>query len=307
MEALPVAKLPEGANWTWEIKLDGWRMEAVKTGGRVTLYSRRGNDFTAQFNHVAQELQYLPDETVIDGEIVGMDEDGRPSFHLLQNRRSEESSIIYYAFDIPVANGNELIERPLSERRAVLRSVLRTEGHVGISQASDRPLAEMLSFTQAHGLEGIIAKRADSSYQPGIRTGAWSKHRFNRSQEFVIGGYVPSHLGIDSLVVGVYRDKKLYYSARVRAGFVPATRRQVFEAIRHLTATKCPFVNLPEKEPGRWGQGLTAEKMKACLWVRPEALAEIAFLEWTDADHLRHTRFIRLRDDKEPRQVVRET
>jgi bifunctional non-homologous end joining protein LigD len=105
----------------------------------------------------------------------------------------------------------------------------------------------MLKFTQTHGLEGIVAKRADSSYQPGLRTGAWSKHRFNNSQEFVIGGYVPTDLGIDSLVVGVYRGKQLYYLVRVRAGFIPTTRRHVFETIKHLTSTKCPFVNLPRK------------------------------------------------------------
>ena len=139
----------------------------------------------------------------------------------------------------------------------------------------------MLKFTQTHGLEGIVAKRADSFYQPGLRTGVWSKYRLNRSQEFVIGGYVPSHLGIDSLVVGVYRDKNLYYTARVRAGFIPSRRRQVFEAIKHLTATKCPFVNLPQKEPGRWGEGLTAEKMTQCVWLKPEAVAEIEFLEWS--------------------------
>jgi DNA ligase D-like protein (predicted ligase) len=307
MECLPVTKLPEGAMWTWEIKLDGWRMEVVKTGGRVTLYSRRGKNFNAQFGYIARELEYLPDETVIDGELVAVDEEGRPSFNLLQNFGSEESGIIYYAFDIPIHNGIDLMRQPLSQRREVLRSVIRAEGHVGISEASDMPLAEMLTFTQTHGLEGIVAKRADSFYQPGLRTGVWSKHRCNRSQEFVIGGYVPSHLGIDSLVVGVYRNKHLYYVARVRAGFIPASRQQVFEAIKHLTATKCPFVNLPQKEPGRWGEGLTAEKMTQCVWLKPEAVAEIEFLEWTGEDHLRHTKFIRQRDDKNPRQVVRET
>lgn len=236
-----------------------------------------------------------------------MDEEGRPSFNLLQNSASAESHIIFYAFDIPIHNGIDLMRQPLSERREVLASVVRAERHVGVSEASNRSLAEMEKFIKSHGLEGIVAKRADSPYQPGLRTGLWCKHRFNLSQEFVVGGYVPSHLGIDSLVVGVYRGKNLYYAARVRAGFVPATRRQVFDAIKHLTTTECPFVNLPEKEVGRWGQGLTAEKMTECIWLGPEAVAEVAFLEWTGADHLRHTKFIRLRDDKDPRQVVRET
>ena len=118
---------------------------------------------------------------------------------------------------------------------------------------------------------------------------------------------MPSHLGLDSIVIGLYREKELHYAARVRAGFVPLTRRQAFEQIKPLVTTKCPFVNLPEKDAGRWGQGLTAEKMKECVWVKPRAVAEIEFLEWTGGDHLRHTKFVGLRDDKDPRSVVRET
>ena len=117
---------------------------------------------------------------------------------------------------------------------------------------------------------------------------------------------MPSHLGVDSVAIGVYRGKELHYTARVHAGLVPLTRRQVFERIRLLEATKCPFVNLPEKTAGRWGHGLTAEKMKECVWVRPITIAEVEFLEWTDASHLRHTKFVSLRDDKDPREIVRE-
>jgi hypothetical protein len=104
--------------------------------------------------------------------------------------------------------------------------------------------------------------------EPGLRTGLWSKHRVNQRGEFVIGGYVPSHLGVDSIVVGFYRGKDLHYAARVRAGFVPLARRQVYEALKGLETPGCPFVNLPEKDAGRWGQGLTAEKMKDCVWVK---------------------------------------
>jgi bifunctional non-homologous end joining protein LigD len=107
--------------------------------------------------------------------------------------------------------------------------------------------------------------------------------------------------------VGFYRGKDLIYAARVRAGLVPATRREVFEKLKHLKTPKCPFVNLPELAAGRWGQGLTAEKMKECVWVRPDLVARIDFLEWTGADHLRHTKFVALRDDKDARKVVRET
>ena len=165
----------------------------------------------------------------------------------------------------------------------------------------------MLQFVKSHGLEGAVAKRSDSVYQPGQRTGLWSKYRVDLRQEFVVGGYVPSNLGVDSLVVGFYRDKDLIYAARVRAGLVPATRREVFERLKHLRTPKCPFVNLPEPVAGRWGQGLTAEKMETCVWVRPEVVAEIQFLEWTGADHLRHTKFVGLKDDKDPAKIVKET
>jgi DNA ligase D-like protein (predicted ligase) len=307
MDCLPVAKLPEGPGWTYEIKLDGYRLEVVRSAGKTTLYSRRQNVFNLKFHYIATALQDLPDGTVIDGELVALGPDGRPDFNLLQNFRSAESRIMYYAFDVLVHEGRRLTELPLAERRVILSSVVEPGEHVALSQVSDRSAKEMLEFAKSHGLEGVVAKRSDSVYQPGQRTGLWSKYRINLGQEFVIGGYVPSHLGVDSLVVGFYRGKDLIYAARVRAGLVPATRRQVFEKIKHLKTPKCPFANLPEATAGRWGQGLTAEKMKECVWVRPEVVARIDFLEWTGADHLRHTKFVALRDDKDPSKVVRET
>jgi ATP-dependent DNA ligase len=164
----------------------------------------------------------------------------------------------------------------------------------------------MLRFVKEQGLEGIIAKRADSVYQPGLRTGLWSKYRINLGQELVVGGYIPSELGVDSLVIGFYRDGELIYAGRVRAGFIPTVRRSVYEQIQHLVMKKCPFKNLPEKGKSRWGEGLNEEKMKECVWIKPKIVAQIEFLEWTGGDHLRHTKFIGLRDDKDPQKVVRE-
>lgn len=160
---------------------------------------------------------------------------------------------------------------------------------------------------KSHGLEGIIAKRTDSVYEPGRRSGLWVKRRNNLSQSFVIAGYVPNRLGVDAIVIGFYRDKQLHYAARVRAGFVPLTRCQVFERVKPQETTKCPFVNLPEKDPGRWGQGQTAEKMKKCVWVQPSIVAEVEFPEWTGASRLRHTKFVGLHDGKDPARIVRET
>jgi bifunctional non-homologous end joining protein LigD len=307
MECLAVEKIPEGDIWTYELKLDGYRLLAAKTAGRVTLYSRRGIDLTKRCPYVSAALASLPDDTVIDGELVALDEDGKPNFNLLQNFRSAESHIIFYAFDILIYQGKDLRQLPLSKRRAILSTAVKPSDHVGLSQVSNRTAEEMIQFVRSHGLEGVIAKKADSVYQAGLRTGVWTKTRINLSQEFVIGGYMPSHLGVDSIVVGFYKSKDLYYAARVRAGFVPSTRRKVFDAIKHLQTAKCPFVNLPEKEAGRWGQGFTAEKMQEAIWLNPETVVIIEFLEWTGANHLRHTKFVGLRDDKDPRNVVRET
>ena len=206
----------------------------------------------------------------------------------------EPERVISCAWFLMFHRGRRITELPLSERRKILTTVVEPGEHVALSQVSDRSAAEMLKFIKSHGLEGAVAKRSDSVYQPGHRTGLWSKYRVNLEQEFVIGGYVPSNLGVDSLVVGFYRGEDLIYAARVGAGLVPATRREMFERLKGLKASKCPFVNLPELSAGRWGQGLTAEKMQECAWVRPELVARIQFLEWTGADHLRHTKFVAL-------------
>ena len=142
--------------------------------------------------------------------------------------------------------------------------------------------------------------------QAGKRSGAWSKYRLNSGQELVIGGYFPGAQGVDSIIVGFYRGSDLIYVARVRSGFVPATRRQVVAKLEPLVVPTCPFVNLPEAEKVRWGTGLTAEDMKKCVWVTPVTVVRIEYLEWTEGDHLRHSKFAGLREDKDARTVIKE-
>jgi DNA ligase D-like protein (predicted ligase) len=306
MECLPVAKLPEGPGWSYEVKLDGYRLEAVKQSGETTLYSRRGNILNEKFQYIADALKKLPDLTILDGEVVALNAHHRSDFNLLQNFRSAETKIHYYAFDILMMKGKLLTQLPLDERRAILAKALPINNHISLSVVDRGPATHILKFVQKHGLEGVVAKRGDSVYEPGKRSGLWSKHRINQGQEFVVGGYTPGTQGFDALIVGFYRGKDLYFAARVRAGFVPTTRRTVFAQIKNLKTAKCPFVNLPEQSAGRWGQGLTAEKMKGCVWLKPETVVRIDFAEWTGGDKLRHTKYAALRDDKDPRKVVKE-
>ena len=307
MECLSVSKLPAGLEWLWEIKLDGYRALAVKSRTGLTLFSRRKKSFNRQFPHIVEALADLPEGTVVDGEVVAVDESGRPDFNLLQNFRAEASRIHYYVFDLLCWKGRDLTRLPLNERRALLKSVVViTDKRIRISDYFEAAPKDLLSAVREHRLEGIIGKRKDSLYQPGKRSGAWIKYRVNRGQEFVIGGYFPGRHGFDSLIVGYYDEEKLMYVARTRNGFVPASRRQVFSKLRHLVTPACPFVNLPEMRRSRFGQELNAEKMKKAVWLRPEAVAQIEFLEWTEGDRLRHSKFVGLREDKNPRSVVKE-
>jgi ATP-dependent DNA ligase len=132
------------------------------------------------------------------------------------------------------------------------------------------------------------------------------KLRANKGQELVIGGYVPASSTFHSILVGYYQGRDLTYAARIRAGFVPALRRSVFTQFRGLEIAKCPFVNLPERGKGRWGEGLTAEDMEQCRWLKPHLVASIEFPEWTPEKRLRHPKFVALRDDREAKEVVRE-
>jgi DNA ligase D-like protein (predicted ligase) len=268
MECLAVAKLPEGAGWIFEIKLDGYRATAVKTAAGVSLFSRRGKSFNRQYPYLVEGLAGLPNDTVVDGEIVALDDEGRPNFHLLQQFRSKASRIHYFIFDLLILEGRDLTILPLEKRRELLKALPDFRSpRIRFSEQFETSARDILSVVREQSLEGVIGKRMESRYEPGKRSGAWVKYRVNQGQELVIGGYLPGPHGFDSLIVGYYRGDELVYVARVRNGFVPASRREVFEKIRRLMSTKMPFVNLPDEHPGRWGEGLTAEKLKQCVWL----------------------------------------
>jgi bifunctional non-homologous end joining protein LigD len=309
MLLLKTETLPDDPHkWAYELKLDGYRAIAFKTGGRLSLRSRNDNDFVVRYPAVVRGLQKLPDETVVDGEVVAFDAEGRPSFSLLQNYDAASTPIGYFVFDVLILNGRDLRDEPLSTRQALLeRTVLPhlTEPvrHIAPLEGS---LQTLVHSVKAHGFEGLVAKRRDSRYESGERSGVWRKMRVNRGQEFVIGGYTPGTRAFDALVIGYYQDGKLLYASRTRNGFTPALRAQVMRKFKGLETDVCPFANLPEKKSGRWGFGLTATKMQECRWLKPVLVGQFEFLEWTADNHLRHTRFVALRDDKDPRSVTRE-
>ena len=255
MECLPVTAIPDGSEWTYEIKLDGFRLEAVKNAGETVLYSRRGNVLNKKFQYIADALKKLPDSTIIDGEIVALDADNRSDFSLLQNFRSAETKIHYYGFDILMLKGKALGLLPLAERRAILAKVLPINDHVSLSVVDTGPAAHILEFVRKHGLEGVVAKRGDSVYEPGKRTGQWSKYRINLGQEFVIGGYTPGGNGFDALIIGFYKGKDLLFAARVRAGFIPATRREVFKTDIEIQGCEMPVRQSAAERRGSLGPG----------------------------------------------------
>jgi DNA ligase D-like protein (predicted ligase) len=306
MLALAVTRLPSSDDWEYELKLDGYRALAVKHNSELTLYSRNEKRFNKRYPALVQALTSLPDETILDGEIVALDESGRPNFHRLQNA-TVDTPLTFFAFDLLMWEGQDMRERHLDERRESLRGVVPgLPDVIRFSESFQVRAEEMVAAVTKQGLEGIVAKRRDSRYESGKRTGAWVKLRIGGRQEFVIGGYVPHGSSFDSLIVGYYEGKKLMYAARVRAGFAPLLRTEIVTRLKPLNIASCPFVNLPEQKKGRWGEGLTKEDMKKCIWVKPKLVAEISYAELTPANRLRHPTFIALRDDKEPKQVLLE-
>ena len=277
MHCLAVAKLPEGPDWEYGIKFDGYRALGIKIEDRVQLLSRNGNDFSVRYPSVVRALSKLPDDTTIDGEIVALDESGTPSSNVLQNYNQAGKPLQFFVFDLLRLRGKDLSARALLERRDLLRSKVMPNLRGGIallSESLEATAVEVVVAVKKQGLEGVIAKRRDGRYEPGRRSGAWVKMRINKGQELVIGGYVPSGGNFDSLVAGYYQGSELLYVARVRSGFMPVLRARVFERFKGLEIKSCPFSNLPQRDKGRWGQGTHGRKDgRMPLAARPAARA----------------------------------
>jgi bifunctional non-homologous end joining protein LigD len=243
---------------------------------------------------------------MIDGEVVAIGPDGRVSFNALQHARPN-AHLQFYAFDVLIHRGAKVTGLALEDRRELLADALtKVQYPVIQSTAFDVSPADLLKAAKELELEGVIAKRKGSIYEPGRRSSAWLKFKINRSQEFVIGGYTVGIDPFDALIVGCYEGRELRYVSRVKAGFNPPLRRELYRLLAILETERCPFTNLPEAHRYRWDVGLTQADIKNCRWLRPKLVAQIEFTEWRPDGHLRHSSFAGLRDDKDVRQIMRE-
>jgi bifunctional non-homologous end joining protein LigD len=298
-----VDQVPAGDEWIHELKYDGYRLVAMLNKGRASLITRNGNDWTDRFPTVAAALEALPaGSAVLDGELVVLTPKGTTSFQALQNVMSSGGAgeLVFYAFDLPYLEGMDLRAAPLLARKEALRGLLAADrGLVRFSDHIAGAGAEFYRQACGLGLEGIICKRADAPYQHK-RNNDWLKVKCLLRQEFVIGGWTEprgsrSHFG--ALLLGVHDAKDdLVYAGKVGTGFDQSRLRDVFARLRTLERDDSPFVN----------HGRRGRKLAGVHWIDPRLVCEIAFTEWTEEGILRHPVFQGLREDKSPRDVVRE-
>lgn len=291
---------PDGSQWVHEIKFDGYRMEARIDAGGVELLTRTGLDWTARFKALAKAFDGMSvKEAIIDGEAVVLDAHGASNFVLLVEalKAGKSASIVYYAFDLLYLNGHSLLSLPLSERKALLRAMLRPlpdNGAIRFSEHFAGNGAALLASACKLGLEGVVSKRIDKPYRPGRRDD-WIKCKCVQSDEFVIAGYVDSAAtakSVGALLVGYHSNGKLIYAGRVGTGFTQARAKDLWKELQGLRTEDEPF----EKR-------LSALQRRDVAWVKPKLVAEVEYRTWTADGLLRQAAFKALRADKRARDV----
>ncbi len=299
MLATSVDDLPVGDGWLFEVKWDGFRALAVVRGGDVTLVSRNANDLTGRFARAARAIGHAvrSPNVVLDGEICALDAAGRPSFGALQ---TGAGSLVYYAFDVLELDGESLVTRPLAERRDVLANVLDTGTEVRVSPVFEDGAA-LLAAVEQQGLEGVVAKRVSSRYQPGKRTRDWLKVKTSGRQEFVVAGYTRGEgrraAGFGALVLAVNEGGALRWVGNVGTGFTETELERVLARLRPHERAETPFPEPPK---------MPRVRRDAIVWVEPVIVAEVRFTEWTHEGRLRAPVYLGLRDDKAAVDVRRE-
>ena len=294
------AKAPfDSPDWIFEIKLDGYRAITVfDAAGKSHLWSRNGLALEAKFPAVAQAISKLNlRSTILDGEVVAVDENGIPRFQLLQRFQKQPTApTLYYVFDVLWFQGDELTQKPILERRKVLERILKPAAGVQLGSYVEAEGKALFELTKEKGMEGIIAKRKDSLYRPGKRTSDWLKIKARLQQEFVVGGFTApkgSRMHLGAVVLGAYTNGKLLHYGYAGSGFSEKGLKEAVDRMKPLCIDKCPFVNPPNIK----------EKIQ---WVRPKLVCEVEYAELTADDQLRQTTFLGWRDDKKAKEVVLE-
>ena len=275
--------------WIFERKLDGIRCLAFCGGAGVQLRSRNDLDLNRRFPAIVEVLAQQP-RCVLDGEVVAFS-GSRTSFQRLGERGRE---VFFYVFDVLEAEGRDVRELPLMERKALLRRLVKPHGPIRLTSYRREHGAAFYEEACRRGWEGLIAKRADSPYI-GKRSRDWLKWKCDMAQEVVVGGYTEpkgSRIELGALLVGVWEDGSLRYAGKVGTGFTRDTLRDLARRLAPLRRGDSPFADSP--------------RFRSATWVEPELVAQVGFTEWTRDGRLRHPRFLGLREDKEARDVVRE-
>ncbi len=294
---------PEGRKWLHEIKFDGYRLQAHLREGRVTLFTRSGHDWTARFGPAIPAALGAIDarEVVLDGEVVVSGPSGASDFSLLQADLSEERTdrMVFYAFDILHLDGTDLRPAPLMDRKDTLEALLGQPSDVlKYSEHFEENGDLVLRHACRLSLEGVISKDRNAPYRSG-RSKTWIKSKCSERQEFVVGGYTPSSASrgaIGSLLLGYFEDGKLVHAGRVGTGFTRKTAAELFERLEGSTRKTSPFA-----------RKLSAEDARDAVFVRPALVAEVEFSAWTAKGSVRHAIFRGLREDRNPKEVARES
>jgi bifunctional non-homologous end joining protein LigD len=283
--------------WLFEIKWDGYRAIGATHKTQVELYSRAATDFSTHYPPIAEALRGLSHEVILDGEIVVVDADGKPRFEWLQSwRHDPQGELRYYVFDILWCDGHDVRTMPLIERKQLLHSVLPKDSAIRYSDHVTNSGLKLFEEMQHRGLEGVVAKKADSQYHENNRGSAWLKVKTHLRQEVVIGGYTEprgSRKFLGSLLVGVYDRGEFVYVGHSGGGIPDAQRKQLRDSLARLKRATSPFHTEPKPNA-------------PVHWVKPEVVVEMSFSEWTQEGYMRQPQYEGQREDKKPTSVHRE-
>jgi bifunctional non-homologous end joining protein LigD len=283
--------------WIFEVKWDGYRAIAEIQDGNVSIYTRNQISLNKKFFPITEALRKFGFEAVLDGEIVVVDDQGRPNFQMLQNyQKSGSGHLLYYVFDLLFLRGHDLTNLPLLRRKELLKKILPAARYIKISDHVEEEGVLFFNVVKEKGLEGIIAKHSQSTYRMGRRSRQWLKIKTQLAQEGVIAGFTEPRGGrkyFGSLVLGVFEGNELIYIGHSGGGFGAENLKNIYERLQPLILKECPFkIKPPTPTP--------------VIWVKPELVCEVAYAGWTEDGLMRHPVFSRLREDKAACEVVRE-